>query len=386
MKAQELVNSALLPVISWIGKQIFSLPGEITVLPNGSGDTTFNYLQLFLYAMLAIVTAIVWSLIDFKRASYRNLQDFAFILIRYYLAVVMASYGAYKVVQLQFPEPYLARLLQPFGEFSPMGLAWTFLGYSYPYTFFGGLAEVVGALLLMFRRTVLAGTLVLIPVLANVVMINFSYDVPVKLYSSHLLLFCFALLAPFARQLVNVVILNRPTERVELPFRVWPQTLLWPRVAFKLVFIVGFLCATGLTVLESRNSYGAQVPPPPMYGIYEIQEFRLNGIIRPPLLTDLVRWRYLVIDKQFGCIVPMQGAKQWLTHETDTVAQALTLTLNSDSTAVYRLTYSADSGEYLFNGVVRGDTIEMSAKQLLKRDFQIFKTGFNWVNEYPNNQ
>jgi len=50
------------------------------------------------------------------------------------------------------------------------------------------------------------------------VTINFSYDVPVKLYSSHLLLLAVFLILPDLRRLASLLVLNRPTE----PARIEP--------------------------------------------------------------------------------------------------------------------------------------------------------------------
>jgi hypothetical protein len=99
----------------------------------------------------------------------------------------MITYGVLKVIELQFSPPTPDRLIQTYGESSPMGLIWTLMGFSSLYCFFGGAGEVLGGLLLSLRRTTLLGALVCIGVLANVVMINLSFDVPVKLFSSHLL-------------------------------------------------------------------------------------------------------------------------------------------------------------------------------------------------------
>ena len=67
-----------------------------------------------------------------------------------------------------------------------MGLLWTFMGASESYTIFSGISEMAGGLLVTARRTTLLGALVCIGVLGNIVMLNFSYDVPVKLLSCHL--------------------------------------------------------------------------------------------------------------------------------------------------------------------------------------------------------
>lgn len=57
-----------------------------------------------------------------------------------------------------------------------MGLLWNFIGASAAYTIFTGVAEVLGGLLLVARRTALLGALVCIGVMSNVVLLNFSYD------------------------------------------------------------------------------------------------------------------------------------------------------------------------------------------------------------------
>jgi len=88
-------------------------------------------------------------------------------------------------------------MLEAIGDQSPMGLLWNFMGASAPYTIFGGLGELIGGLLLTNRRTALLGALISAAVMSQVVMLNFSYDVPVKIYSSELLLTARVLIAPY---------------------------------------------------------------------------------------------------------------------------------------------------------------------------------------------
>ncbi|MFL6193533.1 MAG: hypothetical protein ACJ75H_05140, partial [Thermoanaerobaculia bacterium] len=172
-------------VVPWVGKLTFGL--DVTVRPNGSGDTTYNYLQVLCFLILAVAATAVWSLLDHRRREYSRLWE----VLRIYLALVvgttMLSYGAYKVIPSQFPAPMLSTLLEPYGSASPMGILWTFMGASAAYTIFGGASEMLGGFLIVFRRTALLGALICAGVLTNVVMLNMSYDVPVKLYSMHLL-------------------------------------------------------------------------------------------------------------------------------------------------------------------------------------------------------
>ena len=90
------------------------------------------------------------------------------------------------------------------------------MGASESYTMFVGFAEMISGILLFPRKTSTLGALMSIGVLSNVVALNFSYDVPVKLYSSHLLAMAIFVLLPEARRLANFFIFNRPTECVSV--------------------------------------------------------------------------------------------------------------------------------------------------------------------------
>jgi hypothetical protein len=112
------------------------------------------------------------------------------MIVRYYLAIVALSYGIIKLFVLQMPFPTISQLATPLGDLLPMRFSWLFIGYSVPYQFFSGAMETVAGLLLLYRRTVTAGLFAATGAFLNVAMINLSYDVPVKLFSMHLLFAC----------------------------------------------------------------------------------------------------------------------------------------------------------------------------------------------------
>ena len=85
-------------------------------------------------------------------------------------------------------QPSLTRLLEPYGDSSPMGLLWTFMGASKGYSIFCGGVEMLAAILLFVPGCATLGALVAMGAMANVFMLNMCYDVPVKQYSFHLLL------------------------------------------------------------------------------------------------------------------------------------------------------------------------------------------------------
>jgi len=193
-------------IVPWIAIHVFHLSGPVTVFPavNGSGDTTLDYIQDLCFVVTALVAALVWSVLDRRRGDYRRLHYWLRLSVRYTLAFTLFGYGIAKVIPTQFIFPHFGKLIEPLGDFSPMGLLWYFMGYSTPYIIFSGLAEVTAGALLLFRRTTTLGAMAAFAVLLNVVMLNFCYDVPVKLYSTNLLLMAAFLMAPDLRRLADM--------------------------------------------------------------------------------------------------------------------------------------------------------------------------------------
>jgi hypothetical protein len=229
----------LLPILwgwqSWVTEKmvkftavnLFRIEREL-VQPNGSGDTTFNYLIVFNCFVLAWAIASAWSLVDWRRTRYPVVQEAVWILLRYVLAITMLGYGLAKLSMdmNQFPAPGVMQLEKTWGNSSPMNVLWTFMGASRAYTMFGGLGEVVGGLLLIWRRTAVLGAIVSGGVMLNVVMLNFCYDVPVKLLSTHLLVMAILIVLPDAPRLLGLLVLNRPAPAANLE-TLWTNRVVW---------------------------------------------------------------------------------------------------------------------------------------------------------------
>src|SRR5262245_50111198 len=137
--------NALVPRVA---KHVFNA----TITVHGGGDSTWGYVQVFCFLVIAVAAALVWTLLDRKRRNYARLYEWLRVYVRFVLAVTMIEYGAAKVFPAQFLAPTTDRLMQPYGDSSPMGLLWTFMGASVPYSVFTGLGEMIGGLLLTLRR------------------------------------------------------------------------------------------------------------------------------------------------------------------------------------------------------------------------------------------
>jgi uncharacterized membrane protein YphA (DoxX/SURF4 family) len=281
------------PVIPSLGS---ALGVEVLYRPNGSGDTTYNYVQLLAYVGVAALTCLLWSLLDRKREAYPRLAEWLLVFARYYLAVTMLSYGFAKVFLLQFSEPGLAALMQRYGYGSPMGLAWTFTGFSPTYELVAGSLEVLGGMLLLFRRTSSLGALVIAGVMSNVVLMNYCFDIAAKLFSSHLLAIALGIAAIDTRRLLNVLIFNRPTQGVEYPPHFRRRNFHVAGRVLKGLLIAALLLLNLYTGTQNYGIYGPGTPRSPLYGIYEVVEMREDGVLRAGLISDDSRWRYVILD------------------------------------------------------------------------------------------
>ena len=358
----------------------------IRVFPGGSGDTTYNYVEAFSFVVLAFAGALAATLLRRGRPVGARSRDLVRTYVRYYLSTVMLAYGFAKVLPLQFPEPGPDRLIMPYGESSPMGLLWRFMGASRPYTVFGGLAEVLGGLLLLWRRTTLLGALVALGLLLNIVMLNFSYDVPVKLFSSLLLGLVLFLVWPDVGRLVDLFILNRPTQPASLrPFAI---TQPWPRRIARLgksLIVASIVAGSFWKAYASLDSHGPGAPQRPLHGVYRVEAFTVNGVA--DVLPDAERWVRVGIDHDGSLSIRRaNGGAQRYRLTLDATKRTLELSqLGQPEHAIF--SYSEPKpGALVVEGRFEGG---LTTARLVRQDgvsFLLTSRGFHWINEYPFNR
>jgi uncharacterized membrane protein YphA (DoxX/SURF4 family) len=375
-------------IVPWTGKHILHVGYAITVKPNGSGDTTYNYVMQFCWVVLALLVAIVWAILDRKRPGYERLYAWVRVVARYYFAYILFTYGFVKVIKLQFPSPSMYRLTQPLGNMSPMGLAWTFIGYSTGYNLFTGGAEVLAGILLLFRRTTLLGSLVALSVMVNVVAINFAYDIPVKIYSVNLALLAVFIAAQDWDRLKAVFLLNTPVPAAPLDRRFDKRgtKLLW--VALKVLFVFLALYYTFWTSMREAAQFGDLAPKQPLYGIYDVLTVNRKGLEVPPLTTDTSRWKRMIVSGSlYVRIINMADSSTFLRFKVDTLKRSAVFTAFPDTTFSFSLAYvKPDSNHLVFSGMMYGDSVSISMKRVDPDAFRLVSRGFHWINEYPFNR
>lgn len=370
-------------VVPWIGDNVLHLPDRITTFSNGSGDTTYDYVTMFTLLVLALAGSILWTLLDGKRVHYQQALTWLSIYVRYYLAYVLFSYGFSKVFYVQMTPPTMYELIQPFGDKSPMGLAWSYVGYSKAFSIITGWAEVAGAVLLLFRKTLTVGALFNLFVLGNVVIMNFCFDVPVKLYSSMLWLMNLFLLAPDLRRITGIFFQNKAALPLTHTYYLQGRWKLAGTIV-KWTFFVLVIYSNVSNRLERQSSFGVGRVKPPLYGLYKISSFVRNNDTLPLLMDEPGLWKNLVIEFRKNAVVKYANdSMERFMFVVDTSRSVVSISpfFNRKDSSV--LKYVQQDSTLQLTGKLNKDSVNIRMKQIDGRQFRLINRGFHWINERP---
>jgi hypothetical protein len=367
--------TATLPTFgAWLG-----IDRPIPITPTGSGDRTVDYVRVIMIIALALIGSATWTALDRTRPSYPRAAAWLTVWARYWLAAAMLTYGLYKVLKLQFPFPDVVRLSVPYGESAPNALVWTFMGYSTPYNVFTGGLELLGGVLLLWRRTTTLGALICVGVLANIVMLNFGYDIAVKLFSSHLLLVALVLVGTDARRLIGLFLLGHPVPAREVPPVLESRPKL--RLALKGLYITAMALVLSLELSLAHEFVSA--PPPPLYGLYDVSVDQREG----HLTDDRARWRQVAIGL-YGqvAVYPLHGQRTMYQAQVDADAHTLELIpLDGGEPTVFNYE-EPEAGALILERTVDGIHHRATLHRVDEGEFLLVNRGFHWINDAPLNR
>jgi hypothetical protein len=280
----------------------------------------------------------------------------------------------------QFPGPGPERMLDRIGEMSPMGLLWTFMGQSPAYCHFAGLVEMVGGGLLFYRRTTMLGALVVVAAMANVVALNFTHDVPVKIFSSHLLLIAGFLLIPDLRRLADVFLFDRPARRAFTSRTIERIYVVVKPIAIAAIVIGGDV----VIALFAEPLVGGD--PADLAGTWEVDGFTREGQDHPPLFTDGARWRFLAVDRRGAATVRFADeTTDRFVIRADPASHEVRFRRGFRAPGAGELKYTFfDPDHVTMDGQFDGSDLRMSLHR--HEGWRLQTRGFHWVNEMPFNR
>lgn len=125
-----------------------------------------------LIAICPLLYAVVWHI---KKVDDRPIVNFWIGAIRYGIAFDLTMFGLQKIFHLQFNAP-LAMLDEPLSSFSNQWLTWSYFARSYGFAVVIGISQMIGSALLVFNRTRLLGSIFLLPILLNIIFIDYFYE------------------------------------------------------------------------------------------------------------------------------------------------------------------------------------------------------------------
>jgi hypothetical protein len=387
-----IFKSPLNALVYFLNDQLFHIRPQLNEMGGGSGDTSFGWALQFTSLILGIVGAVIWSVFDRKKVAYPQLHYWLCILVRYSLAAIAFSYGILKIFAMQMTFPNMSQLATPLGDYLPMRFSWMFIGYSEPYQIFSGIAEVLVALLLVWRKTALLGALLAIGVFGNVAMLNLSYDIPVKIFSINLLIASIFLAWQEKGRLLAFFVLNNtalPSSLFEKSFSTkWKRV---SRIIVKSIFILLSFGATGFDYFNYYKEYhqtNLRVLDPIQPGMYHVELFVKNGDTIPESLVDSLRWRDVIFDYNGAGSVSandssmrMRYGRAYFNYEPDSLGKTLTWRLSGANTSLanFEMDFSVEE-KMILKGKKSEDSLYVVLKKL-NRHFPLTERQFHWISE-----
>lgn len=335
------------PLVLLVGHKLLRLAGIAPV-----NDAAWTVAELLAAVLRALVIASIWTAVA-RREQYDRLYGWLSIGLRYYVGVIMLVYGGFKIIDTQFPPIPLDQLDRRLGSMAPMSLLWAYMGYSSVYSAFTGFGESLGGVLLLFRRTTTAGAVLLVTVLANVALINFVYDVPVKYLAANLLLAVMVLAAGDAQRLLDVFVFNRPVTPRDMSFPLGPAMSRLRMVVKPAVVAMAIIGPVTASFFVHRNI----VRRSPLYGVYDVAPQTSAGWHRVVFSAPNVMTVASAMDSVRPFVVSV-----------DTVGHRLTGRPRDGNAGSGVLTYERTSGtELRLHGQMDGDTVDLMLHRLNER-------------------
>ncbi len=312
---------------------------------------------------------------------YSYMQIFA----RYYLAFILLLYGFDKVDYNQFKAPP-STLGAPIGDVQPIQIFRAFMNTSKSYGFFAGFIEIAAAVLLLYRRTSILGSLFSMLVLINVLMLNISFDISLKLLIINLLLFCIYIFLPYIRNIFKYFLslqnkfLPNNNSRIH-GGKKWIKYVL----KFSVIIIVVFM----LVRLEIRWYKETNFPPHKnLIGTYIINHQGNTG--KDFDYTE--KWKKLTFnyDPSFGLhfmndtisgfVFTLDTAKRLLDFRQATPEKVFGVNTMVNG-KLYYTNFQKD--QWRFEGVFNNDSINFTTRKIEIYDLPLFKeygkmTWFHW--------
>ena len=349
-------------------------------------DSKYDYSRFLLISLLAILGACLWMFIESKtKANYNlRLKTLTRTILRYHVGLTLIIYGLSKVFMLQFGEMDLDKLESTIGSRNGMGFLWTFMSYSKFYTMSTGWIEVIGGMLLLFRRTTFIGTIILFISMVNVVLIDIGYDVRVKMFAIHLLLMTILLLEHDIKRIINFLFLNQPT-KASIEHALFPNGR-YKKIGYLLKGVVlSYYVISSFFIYKDRihNHKANRYPSLTMF--HEVETHIINGDTLSN--TNENMWKSISINgnsyrPESLKIINTYDQPSYYSFTADTIQKSIKFQ-SKINPEVYEFQYTVTPNDgFIFQGSnSKGDSIWIKTKIKTLEDYPLTANKIRWITD-----
>ena len=328
--------------------------------PQDNHFGTVYYLSILLFA---VIGALIWSLLDRKRLNYNRLSHWFNLYMRYILAVTVLGYGLDKLIPVQMHYPNIENMAMPLGDQSLFRVLWNFMGLSPGYMMMIGACEITAAILLFFRRTFVFGSVLMFGILINVVAMNWFYNIPVKMFSTQLLVYTIFILAPYAGKLLAFFFSGKP---VTIAPEHYSFTTKWKKLLLSGLMIIIALLIIVPVIFNDTNRYKSLQKSARTEKMYDVTTFVAKDTL-PPLTTDTLRWNRLMLFVQGNeaVIFNMKNKEDTYQVDVDSLKKTYTFHDSPDKKKWNIFNYSFPAkGELKLTGKWKNQDINVLLQQI----------------------
>jgi hypothetical protein len=381
-------------ITHWVAQTFFGV--DVPLDDVSGGETLFFWIQWSWVLAASVVGTVVWSRLDRQRRSYALWVPWCRVAVRLALAASMIEYGMTKVIPTQFPAPPLTALVTPVGDMTLSALLWTTIGSAPAYQIATGCVEVLAGVLLLLPWTVPLGAVLALVSLLQVLLLNLTFDIGVKLVTMHLIALAVLLLAPVARSVAGVLVrlkpdpasvVRLPPSRDALRRTGKADTASTSRIAVVLPIVLGaYLLGVQAWINWSFWQVGGGgQPKSALYGIWHVERLSVDGQVRPAESNDYDRrWRRVIFDTPD--VVVFQRTDDSFARYGATLDRSngtLALTKGGSSAWSSRFTYDLQSNDRLtLAGEMDGHRIETDLRLVDPSAFPLLNSSFRWIRPH----
>jgi|SRR5215831_4582386 len=263
-------------------------------------------------------------------------------LLRFGVAFFLMFYGFAKLNGAQFTI-LNSELDKPMGQVSGFWLTWYYFGYSPVYGNLIGVVQILGAVLLMFRKTTLLGTFLLLPVIGNILLVNIFYQIDLLTPFISFMLLC-ALLGILAFHREELVEVFWRKQNSAFPDQPAAKFSVWGKYAVRALLIL-----TPALYTYWVANYNNRLPTP-LDGVWNVVSIAPQNEISSKALTMVFFER----NRAFMCVFKRQDGSYEQHHfEIDQAKKTITI-----------WEQWLEKGNQIFDGTyeMTGDELRLSGK------------------------